>query len=160
MVKLFALRENALLLQLGKIMQSRVAEGAQLFNVWMYEESDLIQQLAVAHGEHIVLQQCIKSLDQNCDESIKPVLTNIFKLWAATSIENSASFFLTRNLISTNGWKTHSALLTSLTRDVAADSEQIAKSFGLTDSILQAPIVHDWVEYNKHDNQGEIRARL
>jgi acyl-CoA oxidase len=158
-LKLFALRENAHLLQLGKTMQSRMAEGAQLFDVWMYEESDLIQQLATAHGEHIVLQQCVKSLE-SCDASIKPVLTNLFKLWAATSIDQSASFYLARGLITPTGWKTHLALLSSLTRLVAADSEQIAQSFGLPDSLLQVPIVHDWVAYNKDDNQGEIRARL
>jgi len=159
MLKLFALRENGLLLQLGKALQSRIAEGAQLFDVWMYEQSDVIQAAAVAHGELVVLQQCIKTL-KTCDASLVPVLTHLFKLWAATSVDSSAAFFLTHGLISHDGWKTHLKLLAHLTRQVAADSELVVQSFGLPDTLLQVPIVHDWVEYNKYDNQGEIRARL
>jgi acyl-CoA oxidase len=157
--KLFALRENALLLQLSKTMQSRTAEGAQLFDVWMYEQSDTIQALAVAHGEHIVLQQCIKTL-ATADSSLQLVLSRIFKLWAVTSIENSASFFLTKGLITTDGWKVHTDLLHDLTRQVAADSPLILQSFGLPDTVIQIPIAHDWVKYNKDDNQGELKARL
>lgn len=157
--KYFAIRENGYLLQLGKTLQKRMGEGANLFDVWMYEESDLIQALSVAHGEHIVLQQCIAQLSK-VDSSLVPVLTRCFKLWAATSIDNSASFFLSRGIIKTTGWNNHTKFLADLTREVAADSEKIVASFGIPDNLLQVPIVHDWVEYNKYDNQGEIKARL
>lgn len=158
-LKLFAVRENGYLLKLGKSLQKRMGEGAILFDVWMYEESDTIQALALAHGEHVILQQCVAHLSK-VDKSIVPVLTAIFRLWAATSIDASSAFFLTRGIISNEKWATHLKVLADATRQVASYSEKIVESFGLPDSLLQAPVVHDWVEYNKHDNQGEIKARL
>lgn len=159
LLKLFALRENEFLLQLGTRMQTRMAEGANLFDVWMYEESDLIQALAVAHGEHIILQQCVKAVNSS-DTAIRPVLTTIFRLWAISSIDQSASFYLTKGYITNEVWNTHLKMMADLTRQLAAVASEVVQSFGLPDSLLQAPIAHDWVEYNKTDNRGEIRARL
>ena len=158
-LKLFALRENALMLKLGKTLQKRMGEGANLFDVWMYEESDTIQALSVAHGEHIILQQCAAHLAK-VDRSIVSVLTSLFLLWAASCVDQSGAFFLSNGIISSEKWNTHLKVLADLTRQVAAVSEKVIESFGLPDSLLQAPIAHDWVEYNKYDNQGEIKARL
>ena len=32
----------------------------------------------------------------------------------------------------------------------------LSESFGITDTMLSAPIALDWVGYNSYDNQGEL----
>jgi acyl-CoA oxidase len=43
--KLFQIRETVLIKELGKNMQVKMGKGAQLFDVWMKQESDLIQMM-------------------------------------------------------------------------------------------------------------------
>ena len=51
--------------------------------------------------------------------------------------------------------KAHSA---ELCVQLGPQSLSICESFGITDTILSAPIALDWVGYNSHNNQGELMS--
>ena len=41
-------------------------------------------------------------------------------------------------------------------REVGPDALALCDAFDISDSMLSAPIAHDWVTYNDRDNQGEL----
>ena len=43
-----------------------------------------------------------------------------------------------------------------LCRSLGPDALALAEAFGITDSMISAPIARDWVAYNVGDNQGEM----
>jgi acyl-CoA oxidase len=50
LLNLFKIREDRLLLELGNKMQEGVSKGKGIFEIWMKDESDLIQHTARAFG--------------------------------------------------------------------------------------------------------------
>jgi acyl-CoA oxidase len=52
-------------------MQTKLSRGAELFDVWMKEESDLIQALAKAYGERICVDQVLIAAAEAKDVGLK-----------------------------------------------------------------------------------------
>jgi acyl-CoA oxidase len=63
-LKLFRLREQLLVKELGTNMNKKTSSGISIFEAWMKQESDLVQTLARAHGDRIVLEQVIISIQK------------------------------------------------------------------------------------------------
>ena len=58
-------REVAELKQMTEILQKKVmTEAKKFFDVWMYEISDNIQQLALAYGERICLESAMLRVEK------------------------------------------------------------------------------------------------
>ncbi len=62
-------------------MMSAGMEG--LFDMWMYEKSDLIQSAAKAHGERLISEQFLNAIGK-ADPSLQPVLETMYKLYAVS----------------------------------------------------------------------------
>lgn len=159
LANLIKIRQNSLIHLLNNNIISKTKQNSNLFDVWMYQESDLIQSVALAHGENVLMQQSLVALEI-CDSSIKPILSSIIKLYASMAISAAAPFYLSNNLISDDGWATLQDFIHQLVHEISLSSLKIIQGFGIPDEMIQVPIVHDWVEYNKTDNQGEIHSRL
>ena len=55
-------REQALIKSFGKTLQNKIMnEGKQFFDVWMYEVSDEIQQLATAYAHRYMLESALEA---------------------------------------------------------------------------------------------------
>lgn len=64
-------REILLLNQLAKTMQSKMSQGQTLFDVWMKQESDLIQAVAKAYGERICVEAILNATIEEKDAPLK-----------------------------------------------------------------------------------------
>ena len=78
-------------------MEVKTKAGKTVFDVWMKEESDLVQAAAAAYGEHVCMEQFVKAVGEHPRS-----LHAICCLYAVTRLDADLSFFLTRRLINTN----------------------------------------------------------
>ena len=148
-------REVNLFTSLGKKMAK--AGKAGTYDSWMFEESDLIQHAGKSFGERLIADRFSLTLD-TCDKDLQPILTKVFNLYLATIIEKNLSWFVISGLLQpadVNPLKAHSA---DLCAELGPQSLAICESFGITDTMLSAPIALDWVGYNSYDNQGELMS--
>ena len=150
--KIFEKREYILLHNLAYDMyQGR----NNIYETWMFEKSDEIQHLSLSHGERIVIDQFIKIIE-NCDENLKETLTNLFKLYALSTIKEDIGFFIKEDLVSKNNYDKICNEINIYNNILANNSLELVKSFGIPDWMHHAPIANNWEEYNKTENNGEI----
>ncbi len=88
---LMQVRELKLFTELGEKMVAAGKDGT--FTTWMLQESDLIQMAARAYGDALITQRFAEVLSE-CDNDLKPILEQIFTLYAVTLIERNLSWFL------------------------------------------------------------------
>jgi acyl-CoA oxidase len=146
-------REIKLFTSLGKKMAA--AGKAGTYTSWMLEESDLIQHAAKSFGDRLVADRMALAV-ASADDDMKPILTLINTLYLVTILEKNLSWFVISGILKPediNPIKSHSA---DLCAQLGPQSLAICESFGITDTMLSAPIALDWVGYNTYDNQGEL----
>lgn len=111
--------------------------------------------------------------------SLKPILNELYRLYALASIEKDLSWFLCHKILTT-AQGTHctpsrvvSCLALTLTcsnlppasavgdavralcASLAPQALHLVDAFGIPDHMVQAPIALDWHKFNLVDNQGE-----
>ena len=148
-------REGKVYTELGTKMAA--AGKAGTYDSWMFEESDLIQHAGKAFGERLIADRFAVTLE-TCDKSLQPILSQIFSLYLSTVVEKNLSWFVIQGLLPASeipAVRDHSAQLCA---DLGSQSLAICESFGITDTMLSAPIALDWVGYNAYDNQGELMS--
>jgi acyl-CoA oxidase len=96
LLQLFKAREAKNLTDLASKLQEGMSQGKSLFDIWMKEESDLIQDTARAHGEAIILAKFIDCIN-TCDASLKPILTLVAKLYGKKKGNTNNSYFFEIN---------------------------------------------------------------
>jgi len=162
---LFVERERQQFTELSTQMQSKMAAGAKLFDVWMYESNDEIQSAALSLGSRICLQQSIAVLDDMKrkynngaqDERTQALLAELIQLYAVRSIERDLTWFLTRRVLTLEQGQAVTARVRALCRRIAPLSLALVQGFGIPAHMCIAPIAADWVKYNETDNRGEVK---
>ncbi|CAG8527122.1 14127_t:CDS:10 [Cetraspora pellucida] len=166
-LKLFNLREQALIKELSTNMAMNTAKGSSIFEVWMLRESDTVQALAKAHGHRIVLEQVVLTL-QKLKGGSHWLVHNIGCLYALNIIDTNLAWYITKNLISVETASKVQPLIRELVAELAPLSMKIIDTLGVDPRVLYAPIASQWARFNETDNRGEIlrdmriglRARL
>ncbi|RIA89804.1 acyl-CoA dehydrogenase/oxidase [Glomus cerebriforme] len=158
-LKLFRLREQLLVKELGTNMSRTKSLGVPIFEAWMKQESDTVQALARAHGDRIVFEQVIISIQKLKGGSSK-ILATIACLYALTQIDANLAWFIVNKLISVQTAATVQPLIREIVKDISPYSMQLVDALGVDPRVLYAPIANDWVKYNEIDNQGELLKDL
>jgi len=146
-------REDVLFTSLGKQMMKAGKE--KLFETWMLQGSDLVQLAARSFGERLVAERT-KAAIENADSSLKGVLGELYKLYVVSVINRNLAWFMKNGLLTVEQGKEVDAISDELCRQIAPQSLALCDAFGLTDSMISAPIALDWIKYNEYDNQGEL----
>lgn len=148
-------RKVNLFTSLGKKMA--LAGKAGTYDSWMFEESDLIQHCGKSFGEEFMADRFALTLE-TCDKDLKPILTKVFNLYLASIIEKNLGWFVISGLMQASDVEIIKAHSAELCAQLGPQSLAICESFGITDTMLSAPIALDWVGYNSYDNQGELMS--
>jgi len=151
----FRAREALRLTELGTRLQSRLGEGAKMFDVWMGEESDLVQASALAYGERICLEQFMAVL-RAPETPGKALLEQVCQLYALSALESDLSQCLTEGLLSVQQGRAVSELCRDLCRRLSDHAVLLVEAFGIPSWLVNAPIALDWERFNEVDNRGEI----
>jgi acyl-CoA oxidase len=156
LLDLIVLQSNAHVKELGKRMKQGTAAGKSIFEIWMYEESELIQATARLYGERISMEQTLEVIRQTQPGPLRDTLLDIARIYALAILERDLGWYLSRGHLSTDTGKALPEVLSSAIRDLAPRAINIVDGFGIPDELLFAPIALDWERYNEYDNRGEV----
>ncbi|CAG8643735.1 8837_t:CDS:2, partial [Paraglomus occultum] len=160
LMKLFILRERGLLQELDNNMSTKMNAGAALFDVWMRQESDIIQALAKAHGGRIVLEQTLIAINKLQGRS-RELLHQLACLYALTQIEANLSWYMVNDLITKDSARDVPPLIRTVVATLAPHSIALVDALGVDPRVLYAPIANvnsssTWEKFNERDNKGEL----
>ncbi|KAH6574894.1 hypothetical protein BASA62_002259 [Batrachochytrium salamandrivorans] len=160
-IKLVKLKEIALVNELGMVMKTKTSAGKSIFQVWMKEESDLIQATAKAYGESICLEQTLLALKLESDPKVKDALARVAHLFAHTLVSQDLAWYLSNGVLAPSTGKLVLSHQHQLIKELAPYTKDLILSLGVKPWMVFAPIASDWAAYNRSDNKGElISARL
>jgi acyl-CoA oxidase len=153
---LVQLREKRLLAKLALKMQ-KVKGKEAIFNKWMVEESDLVQEVALSYGESFVLQ----NFHNICKEQNNPLLNEVCDLYGAMTIKKHLSWYLQEGILKASSCRRLDSKINTTCKKLNERLEELLDGFDIPEHLLFAPIAKDWQSYNdqKEDNQGEINPK-
>nr|KAJ3410680.1 hypothetical protein HK105_002841 [Polyrhizophydium stewartii] len=160
LVKLVKVKEAALVAELAQTMKAKTGAGKTIFQVWMKEESDLIQATSKAYGESICLDETLKAVNAESDPAVKDVLGRVAHLFAHTLVSQDLVWYLSNGVIAPATGKQVAAHQRQLVKELVPYTADLVTSLGVKPWMVFAPIAADWAEYNRTDNKGELVARL
>ena len=157
LVKLVKAKEIALVNELNQAMKTKVGkEGKTIFQVWMKEESDLIQATSKAYGESICLDQTLLAVKNEQDAGVRDALSRVAHLFAHTLVSQDLAWYLANQLITPQSGKQIVSLQRQLIAELKPYVSDLVVSLGVKPWMTFAPIAADWAEYNRTDNKGEL----
>jgi len=148
-------REYTALMQLGAAMKGAREDRKAMFNSWMYSASDMVQHAAMSYAE-LLMAESLLALVETAPENSKPTLEKVLKLYLLDTISRNMSYCLLNGFLSVSEASTIKAEKLAVIGDLSNSSLALTEAFGLPNSLLKTPISSNWVQYNDHDNQGEI----
>lgn len=154
LLSLFQYRETTTLLALAERVKRGVKSGKDLFQVWMQEESDLIQTTARAYGETICLQQFIRIIHAAKTAKVREMLTKLAVLYALSVIQRDVAWFVADGVFPPSFVDKLSGCYDEAVALVASVAMDAVAAFNIPEAMLHAPIAEDWIQYNTFDNHG------
>jgi len=152
---LFTLREKKLLIALATKLKTKMKGGDSLFDVWMKQESDLVQDSARAYGERICLEEFIKAVS-GTKGTVQKTLKDVLLLYANTVIKRNLSWYLLEKIISLEKGGLVDEVVTKQCKVLGPLSLSLSGAFGLPDAVVSAPIASNWIKFNEKDREGEV----
>ena len=144
---------------LQKTMTSQKNQGKSVFDIWMMEESFLVQECGMAYVERMVLDQFIKRID-TAEESLQKTLRKVCLLFALHIIQRDMGWYVCHKVLKPRKGLEVDKVIQQLcgngTDGLGDDVLSLVDAFGIPEYVMAAPIASDWVEYNERDNQGEV----
>jgi len=151
--RLLEAREQAQFMELG--MKMKQAGSKDRFNVWMYQEQDLVQSCAHAYGDRLV-SECFSNALAKADAPLQPILKKLHHLYLIDLVEKDLGYFTTSRFLPIETGASVGQVAADLCREIVPQALSLCDAFGLTDEMLSAPVARDWVDYNVTDNRGEL----
>ncbi|MEW5298053.1 MAG: hypothetical protein WDW36_001215 [Sanguina aurantia] len=126
------------------------------FEVWMKQQSDLVQAAAQAYAEREVFESCLRAATAATAAGLPDLIRSVALLTGLRSLEVDMGWMMTEELMSV---KVGAQLPSAVRATIAVLGPQahgIVDAFGIPDHLVAAPIACDWEAYNKTDNRGEL----
>jgi acyl-CoA oxidase len=157
MYNMLVFRQMMLCKELGINMATKMGSGKSLFDVWMKEESDLIQAIAWSYGETYILQECIQLIQKNKGLDNQSNLDTIFRLFGLNIIQRDLTWYIFNGVISTEAAKNVAVEVNNVIKDVHAISDDVIESLGIPEHVKTlSPVANDYIKYNDGENRGEL----
>jgi acyl-CoA oxidase len=149
-------REQILVRELATQLRSKIGkQGQALYDVWMMQESDLIQAVARSFGERVAADAFANTLQQKGGIA-QPELKAILDLYLLHGIHQQLPSYLMIGLIQKEQGPKFMQRYHAVVKSVAEIAMPMVDHLGLHSDLIRSPIAHDWVKYNEYDNQGEL----
>ena len=152
---LLVIRDVKLVQKLQNTLMDGLNNGTSLFDLWMKEESNLIQKTAKAYGERVVIEFCLKSLDLPCNSSNIELLCNLYSLSALVFVQKDLAWFVVDGLLNSDNVHSIQNSINVLVDCIAPVALDVCQHLGVPDYLIQSPIYNDYIKYNEIENKGE-----
>jgi acyl-CoA oxidase len=154
-VALFQLREKRLLATLAIEMQKAklTKDREAIFQVWMHEQSDLVQALARAYADRFALEQ----LTEAAEHLAIPEVNQLKELYALSTLDEHMAWYLMEGLMTPRSARRVKEKINALIRELSDHAESLLDAFKIPEHMIYAPIAGSWQDFNDKDsdNQGE-----
>jgi len=149
-------KQNKLIEELNNRMTEKVLnQGQKLFDVWMTQESDLIQEVGKGYGEEMVLNVCLNLAKTGKLGSVNhKLMEKIVILYGLTLIEKDLSWYMMNNVISEKAASELNNVRSKYVKEIALNTTDIVDGFDINP--VYAPIAEDYLKYNETTNNGEL----
>ena len=154
---LFLAREVRKLHAIAEIMAGVGKSQPDIFDAWMYHESDAVQGCTQAFGEREVLDAVLRILDTTADD-LGSLLRDLALLYALKKLEDDLSWFICQGLLEVSVAKEIPERVREMCAKVSGQWDVVVQAFGIPERLASAPIAGDWTRYNIVDNDGEVRG--
>lgn len=151
---IFQMIEKFKLDRLINKMTTLKGNGASNYDILMFETSDEIQELALAHGEKLAILHCIDSLEKL--SASKEVMRNYFLLFAWEVLLRELSLMLLEGWICPKLAGELREHYNALIKKAAKDIDVVIDSLNIPVHALQVPAAKDYIKYNSYPNYGEV----
>ena len=121
----------------------------------MYNLSDNIQAASKAYGERLISERFM-AVTQDASEGNKEILKLLHRLFVVDILEKDLGWSLLAKVLPAADAAKVNQEAAELCAALAPNALALCDAFAITDDMLSAPIARDWVEYNVHDNLGEL----
>jgi len=148
-------RELALFKELGEKMTK--AGKAGTYSSWMFEESDLIQSASKSFGDRLIADRFLVKVEE-ADADMAPILQLIYTLYLTSIVERNLGWLVISGILQPKDIDLVKENAANLCAQLGPQALAVCDSFGITDTMLSAPIALDWVGFNSYDNQGELMS--
>ena len=150
-------REVFLIKKIQNTLITGLSKGKTVYQVWMSEASNLIQDVARAYGERIIIDACLLSLDHPDALTNKEILYKIYCLNALVIIQRDLAFYLMNNVISNESAESIEEIISKLVEEISVFAIDLVNNFGIPEYLIRAPIAYDYIKYNEGTNLGEFK---
>lgn len=152
---LFQLREKRLLAALAIEMQKAklTKDREAIFQVWMHEQSDLVQAFARAYADRFALEQ----LTEAAEKLAIPELDRLKELYTLLILDEHMAWYLMEGLMTPRSARRIKEKINALIRELSDHAESLLAAFKIPEHMIYAPVAGNWQEFNDKgsDNQGE-----
>jgi acyl-CoA oxidase len=136
---LFRWREEHLLTGVSRRLKSGIDDGYDQFEVFN-ECQDHVLLAARAHVDRQLLEAFAEGVDRCEDESLRPVLDSLFRLYALHNIEQDRGWFYDHGRMTAPRAKAITRGVNHLCGELRANAGALVDAFGIPDEVLAAPI--------------------
>lgn len=144
---LFIAREGR---ALGALAARMAAAGsaADVFDTWMYHESDAVQYATQTFGEREVLEAGIKAL-ATVSPALHAVLAPTLQLYALACVEADLGQLVCGGLVSAEAGAAVPERSRALCAELTPQWRVLVEGLGVPDHLVASPIAADWGLYNE-----------
>eukprot|EP01097_Dermamoeba_algensis_P005983 TRINITY_DN3769_c0_g1_i1.p1 TRINITY_DN3769_c0_g1~~TRINITY_DN3769_c0_g1_i1.p1 ORF type:complete len:659 (+),score=153.77 TRINITY_DN3769_c0_g1_i1:72-1979(+) len=145
--------------KLNDLTLSGLKDGKQIFQIWMKEESELIQKVARSYAEWFSLESFIEAFNsKGISEATREGLKDLCHLYVLTVLEEDLGYLLMNELMTSASANKLVELVNHQIAKVGKYALDYAEGFGLPEELILAPIANDWEKYNQFDFRGELNT--
>jgi acyl-CoA oxidase len=137
--ELFCWREEHLLSGVARRLKRGVDDGRDQFEVFN-DCQDHVLLAARAHVDRQILEAFADAVAECEDDSIKPLLDALFRLYALHNIEQDRGWFFEHGRMTGPRAKSITARVNRLCKELRDHAEVLVDAFGIPDGALAAPI--------------------
>ena len=152
---LFELREKRLMTSLAIEMQkAKLSDNrVSIFEVWMQEQSDLVQAFARAYSDRFTLEQFMLA-SEILDSTVVDLLKELYTLLI---LDEHMTWYMMEGLITTKVASRIKKRINWLIDRLAPHTDSLLRAFNIPEHMVYAPIAGDWQKFNDKmaNNRGE-----
>ena len=147
--QLLEYREARLLRRLATRLRQKAKARMDPFHAWNACLDDVIR-LAHAHIERIVLNDYQQAVRSCADQGSKAILKSLSTLYALTTIEKDASFFVTEKCIAASKFYAVRELINKINLELVPQTRHIVDALGVPENAMRdIPIANNLRDFNR-----------
>ena len=161
LLDLIRIRENDVVMELANITQEKMFnQKKNIYDIWMKENNDSVQDVAFAFGDRIVAEFCVGQMKKIPDE-IFYVMKLLIRIHLLSTVDKKMTWFIVKGVVNKKAAERVGVCLRECLSELHPYALKLVNSFGIPEHLLTSPIAQDYVDFNSRPNQGEIyKAKL